>query len=274
MGLGDLSFAAVASLRSIDNWIATINSNMAGSGRVGYKSTQVKFVGGAVTTERPISSPRLGIAVAEQSLSVAQTSINYSQGAVTASTDFTHLAIQRTTAAPGMFVLNSSANGDGDFFFTFDGEFFLNTQGQLINSDGLYVMANRGGGNYSVVGDDPDDIVNDQIALNRMAVYVEPTPQLLLRFSRFGATVFERVEDAPDDPLAGAKVATVDAIGNYAAAGQGSGRVIPFALEASNASLTAAVPELALAQKMYSAISKVIQVAFANIDTALQLGPR
>lgn len=274
MGLGDLSFAAVASLRSIDNWIATINSNMAGSGRVGYKATQVKFVGGAVTTERPISSPRLGISVAEQSLSIAQTSINYSQGAVTASTDFTHLALQRTTAAPGMFVLNSEADGSGDYFFTFDGEFFLNTSGQMINSDGLYVMANRGAGAFSVIGNDPDDIVNDQIALNRMAVYVEPTPQLLLRFSRFGATVFERVEDPPNAALLGAKVAVVDAIGNYNAAGNGSGRVIPFALEASNSSLTAAVPELALAQKMYSAISKVIQVAFANIDTALQLGPR
>ncbi|MBF2052935.1 MAG: hypothetical protein IGS03_05635 [Candidatus Sericytochromatia bacterium] len=276
MGLGDLSFAAVASLRSIDNWIATINSNMAGSGRVGYKATQVKFVGGAVTTERPISSPRLGISVAEQSLSIAQTSINYSQGAVTASTDFTHLAIQRTTAAPGMFVLNSEEDGSGDFFFTFDGEFFLNTQGQLVNSDGLYVMSDRDGNGVvdGVIGDDPADIVNDQIALNRLAVYVEPTPQLLLRFSRFGATIFERVEDAPNDPLDANKVAAIDAIGNYNAAGQGSGRVIPFALESSNASLTAAVPELALAQKMYSAISKVIQVAFANIDTALQLGPR
>jgi len=281
MGVGDLSFAAVASLKSIDTWIATINSNMAGAGRVGYKATQVKFNGGAITTERPISSPRLGITLAEQSLGIAQTTTNFAQGAVTASTDFTHLAIQRTTASPGMFVLNSLPNGTGDFFYTFDGEFFLNTNGQLVNQDGLYVMTDRNGDGVvdGALGNLAADIVNDQITLNNVAIFVAPNPQLELKFSRFGATVFERVAVPTNQPPPVNNVANIDALGNYTAdrgggATLGSGRVIPFALEASNASLTASVPELALAQKMYSALAKVIQVALANIDVALQLGPR
>ncbi len=73
MGLGDLSFAAVASLRSIDEWIAVLNSNMAGAGRVGYKATRVKFEGGAVTTGKPTVAPRLGVHIAEQSLGIVET---------------------------------------------------------------------------------------------------------------------------------------------------------------------------------------------------------
>lgn len=272
MGVGDLSFSAVASLKSIDTWIATLNSNMAGAGRVGYKATRVKFMGGAISTDRPIVSPRLGIMVAEQSLGIAQTSIDFSQGAIAASTDFTHLGIQRTTASPGMFVLNTEADGSGDEYYTFDGEFHLDPSGFLVNSDGLFVMSNGVAGGQidnNVIGADTGDIVNDAISLDRLAISTWPNPQLELKFSRFGATIFERV-----NPLVAATIGTTDAIGNYTSADGSAGRVIPNALEASNASLTQSVPELALAQKMYSALAKVIQVALANIDTALALGPR
>jgi len=277
MGLGDLSFSAVASLKSIDNWIGILNSNMAGAGKVGYKATQVKFNGGTITTGRPIVAPRLGVQIAEQSLGIAQTTVNYSQGAVTASTDFTHLALQRTTASPALFVLNSESDGSGEYFYTFDGEFHLDTNNNLVDSNGLFVMSQNAGGavgsDLDAIGLDAGDIVNDQITLNRMALRVFPNPQLDLRFSRFGSSIFETVNTPTTTPPTAAQLATVDAIGNYNNA-NGAGRLIPNALEASNASLTAIVPELSLAQKMFSAIAKVIQVAFANIDTALQLGPR
>lgn len=280
MGLGDLGVSAVNSLKSIDNWIATINSNMAGAGRVGYKASRIKFGGGTTSSLRPTVSPVLGINFAEQTLGTVETTIDFSQGAVTASTDFTHLAIQRTSSAAAAFILNTQEDGNGQYFYTFDGEFHLDPNGRLINADGLFVMSNGGttGGQtaFNAIGIDTGDIVNDQISLDRIGLAVWANPQLQLEFSRFGSTVFEQIGANNAAPPA-ASYATMDAIGNYTntnAGFQGSGRVIPNALEASNASLTQAVPELALAQKMYSAISKVIQVALANIDTALQLGPR
>ena len=272
MGVGDLSFAAVASLKSIDSWIAVINSNMAGSGRVGYKASRIKFGGGTVSSARPTVSPLLGINFAEQSLGTMETTIDFSQGSVAASTDFTHLAVQRTSAAPGMFTLNTRDDGTGEYYYTFDGEFHLNPSGYMINADGLYVMSNSNGG-IDALGKDAGDIVNDQLSLDRVLITVFGNPQLQLGFSRFGSGVFEELGTNNLLVPIGASQATIDAIGNYTNA-NGSGRVIPFALEASNSSLTQAVPELALAQKMYSAIAKVIQVALANIDTALQLGPR
>lgn len=275
MGVGDLSFSAVASLMSIDKWTATINSNMAGAGRVGYKASRVKFGGGTVSTARPTVSPLLGVNFAEQSLGTVQTSVDFSQGAITASTDFTHFGIQRTSAAPGMFILNTAEDGSGDFYYTFDGEFHLGAAPSgatvLLNSDGLFVMSNANGG-MDALGRDAGDFVNDQVALDRVGIAAWGNPQLELEFSRFGATTFQRVGVALNTPPP--SVAAIDAIGNYTSGVGANGRVIPNALEASNASLTAAVPELALAQKMYSAIAKVIQVALANIDTVLALGPR
>ena len=277
MGLGDLGLSAVASLQSIDRWIATINSNMAGSGRVGYKASEVKFGGGTVSSDRPIVAPRLGINIAEQSLGVAQTTVDYSQGAVVASTDFAHLAIQRTSATPGMFVLNSEDDGSGDYYYTFDGEFHFDTNGFLVNNDGLFVMADRNS-DGTVDGalniNTANDVVNDQISLERLAVATFPNPQLGLAFSRYGATTFQETgANSLLAPVAG-RLANIDNVGNYTngtAGFEGSGRVIPNALEASNSSLTAETPKLALAQKMYAAIAKVISVALQNIDVVLNL---
>lgn len=282
MGLGDLGLAAVASLQSIDRWIATINSNMAGSGRVGYKASEVKFGGGTVSSDRPIVAPRLGINIAEQSLGVAQTTVDYSQGAVVASTDFAHLALQRTSASPGLFLLNSESDGSGDAYYTFDGEFHINANGFLVNNDGLFLMARntpptntlRG----AALGPTAGDIVNDQISLERVAIITIPNPQLQLEFSRYGATTFQEVGAGNANPGAAGSnftfannLANVDSVGNYSSGSGVSGRVIPNALEASNSSLTAETPKLALAQKMYAAIAKVISVALQNVDVVLNL---
>lgn len=282
MGLGDLSFAAVASLRSIDEWIATLNSNMAGAGRVGYKATRVKFEGGAVSTGKPTVSPRLGVHIAEQSLGIVQTTLDFNQGAITASTDFTHLAIQQTSSAPAFFVLNSLADGTGTKYYTRDGEFHFNTESppKLVNSQGLYVMsadndavalfddadATPGELNQGGAAND-EDVFNGQILLDHLMVQIVNNPQLELQFSRYGSTIFEV---SPGVTLPG--TSTLDVNGNYNdAGGNPAGRVVPNSLEASNASLTQTVPELSLAQKMYSAISKVITVTLSNIDTALSL---
>ena len=42
-------------------------------------------------------------------------------------------------------------------------------------------------------------------------------------------------------------------------------------LEASNASMTQSVPELSLAQKLFSALTKVLQTKQTNVDGVLNL---
>lgn len=260
MGLGELSYSAVVSLKSIDNWIATINSNMAGSGRVGYRASRVKFGGGATSVDRPAIGNRLGIAYGEQTMFISETTLDFSQGAVVASTEPTHFAIQQVagSAAVPFFRLNSLANGTGTNYYSRDGEFHFDTSGRLVNSEGLFVMSD----DDDAVGVDATDLTNGVINLNNIQVMTTATPQISLQMSRYGATIFESTGLGTLT-----NVATVTSTGDIGTVG----RVIPQALEASNAVLSSSVPELALAQKMYAAISKVIQVAQSNIDVALGL---
>jgi flagellar hook protein FlgE len=48
--------------------------------------------------------------------------------------------------------------------------------------------------------------------------------------------------------------------------------VLSKSLEASNASMTQSVPELSLAQKLFSALTKVLQTKQTNVDGVLNLG--
>ncbi len=270
MGIGDISYSAVASLKSIDTWIANINSNMAGSGRVAFKATRIKFDGGATSSERPIVSPRLGVNIAEQSVGVIQSAVDFAQGAITASTDPTHLGIQQTGTIVPMFrfVQPEFVNGAGvvaggtQTLFSRDGELHLSEDGFLVNSQGLILLNTNG----AAFGSNVNDLVNGQVALNRVGISNFTNANLQLQFSRFGSTVFELVTGIADP---GAETITAEGTINEGA--NPVGRVIPNSLEASNSSLTQAVPELALAQKMFSAISKVIQVVQSNIDVCLGL---
>jgi flagellar basal body rod protein FlgG len=274
MGIGDISYSAVASLKSIDTWIANINSNMAGSGRVAFKATRIKFDGGATSNERPIVSPRLGVNIAEQSVGVIQSAVDFAQGAITASTDPTHLGIQQTGTVVPMFrlvqpefVSNTGVVTPGSqILYSRDGEFHLSENGFLVNSQGL-VLLNSAGAAFGSATTLPNvDIVNGQVALNRVGISNFTNANMQLQFSRFGSTVFELVTGITDP---GAETVTAEGTINEGA--NPVGRVIPNSLEASNSSLTQAVPELALAQKMFSAISKVIQVVQSNIDVCLGL---
>lgn len=265
MGLGELSYSAVVSLKSIDNWIATINSNMAGSGRVGYRASRVKFGGGATSIDRPAIGNRLGVAYGEQTMFISETTMDFSQGAVVASTEPTHFAIQQVagSASVPFFRLSTTAAGGGPFYYSRDGEFHFDTSGRLVNSEGLFVMSADG----DAVGVDATDLTNGVINLNALQVATTATPQISLQMSRFGATIFEGTGLGTITGTALADGTVPTSTGDIGTVG----RVVPQALEASNAVLSSSVPELALAQKMYAAISKVIQVAQSNIDVALGL---
>lgn len=261
MGLGDISYSAVVSLKSIDSWISTINGNMAGSGRVGFRASRIKFGGGATSVDRNAVGNRLGIAYGEQTMFVQETNLDFSQGSVVASTEPTHFALQQNggTASVPFFKLNTLANGTGTSYYTRDGEFHFDTNGLLVDSNGLFVMSEDG----DAIGTDvANDITNGVINLNRFTITTTATPQLSLKMSRFGSTIFETtgIGTLTD-------ITTVTATGDVGT----TARVIPQSLESSNASLSSSVPELALAQKLYAAISKVIQVAQSNVDVALGL---
>ena len=253
---GDLSFAAMQSLKSIDDWIATLNGNMAGSARVGYKASRVTFKGGVANVMRAGTGGMLPLQFPEANLSDAGTSIDFSQGSIVASTEKTHFAIQ----GKGFFVLTDNIAG-GNIFYSRDGEFHLDSSYHLCNSQGLYLIRAGAAGTVSAaITIDPTASEYDPLTgvgflptIATEPLYVQTIANLTgLKFSKYGSTVFESG-------------------GSLTITGRDGTSVVQQSLEASNASLTQLVPELSLAQKMFTAISKVLQVNFTNIDTILNL---
>jgi len=261
MGRGDFGFDGLYSLNAVNNWIAVINSNLNATSRTGYKATKVKFRGGVTDTLRRPFGPQLGIQIPETTLQIDETSIDFSQGSIVSSTEPTHLAIQ----GDGFFCLAVATNGAANlFYYSRDGEFHVvNDAGvlRLVHSTGLYLVTNAGA---AIEFDAQNDLVrlDDGAATFTGAIFNEThlrgfNAPNFLRFSRYGSTVFEVTGNAND---VGAFNVTT-----------GAARVIAQSLESSNSSLSQTLPELSLAQKFFSAVSKVISVHQTNLDTVINL---
>ncbi|MGV3523944.1 MAG: flagellar hook-basal body complex protein [Candidatus Sericytochromatia bacterium] len=263
MGRGDFGFDGLYSLNAVNSWIAVINSNLNASSRTGYKATKVKFRGGVTEVVRRPFGPLLGIQMPETTLQIDQTSIDFSQGSIIASTEPTHLAIQ----GDGFFALSTTNNAAGNVvsYYTRDGEFHvINDAGtlRLVHSSGLYLVDAQSGD--AMEFDAQNDLVrlDDGAAGFTGAVINETHLQgfnapNFLRFSRFGSTVFEVTGNAGD-------------VGDYTVTA-GAARIVAASLESSNSSLSQTLPELSLAQKFFSAVSKVISVHQTNLDTVINL---
>jgi len=260
MGRGDFGFDGLYSLQAVNSWIGVINANLNASNRTGYKTVKTKFKGGVAYVDRRPYGPLLGIQTPETTLQVDHTSIDFSQGSIIGSTEPTHLAIQ----GQGFFALAVTLGGPA-FYYSRDGEFHVMNVAalnappdlRLVHSTGLYLTIPAG----AVIVFDAE---NDLVRLNNLAGPVFNEQHLqgfaapnFLRFSRFGSTVFETTGNAAD-------------AGPYVVS-QGAARVVPAALESSNSSLSQTLPELSLAQKFFSAVSKVISVHQTNLDTVINL---
>lgn len=277
MGRGDFGFDGLYSLQAVNQWIGVINANLNATNRTGYKATKVKFRGGVATVERRPFGPLLGIQSPETTLQIDETQIDFSQGSIIASTEPTHLAIQgknaffklSTTLVPATGLPAAATDAA---YYTRDGEFHVisvpNGGGvnvlRLVHSTGMYLVTDT---NQAILFDAQNDLVrvdvnNNGIVETTDTVFDETNLQgfnapNFLRFSRFGSTVFEAVGNAND-------------AGPFAVAA-GQARVVAQSLESSNSSLSQALPELSLAQKFFSSVSKVISVHQTNLDTVINL---
>jgi flagellar hook protein FlgE len=95
--------STIQSLKAVDAWIDVINANINGGVRTGFKSSRLKFSGSNTDIVRAGTASSLPLQIPEPGLTTANTVIDFAQGALTASTENTHLAVQ----GEGFFVLAS-----------------------------------------------------------------------------------------------------------------------------------------------------------------------
>ncbi|GIW23559.1 MAG: hypothetical protein KatS3mg068_2566 [Candidatus Sericytochromatia bacterium] len=293
MGSFDQGYAGMASLRAVNEWIGVINSNLGGANRTAYKATKVSFGGGVSRIDRDPRVNKSGLQIPDSTLSIANTRIDFSQGTIVQDGELTHLAI----SGDGFFGVTDGRQ----LFFTRDGVFrwsVINNQTILTTANGLTVLpvaATTDGGTGTPSPDGVIDPTNSttynlNFAIGRNAgtsgatfsvtintvnggVNLVYSGNLVLapnnfngiciavfrfannnalKFSRYGSTVFDATN---------AGVATV----------VNDVDLIQSALESSNAALNDTLPELALAQKMFSAVSKIINVHNSNLDVTVNL---
>jgi flagellar hook protein FlgE len=296
--------STIQSLKAVDAWIDVINSNINGGVRTAFKSSRLKFSGSNVDVSRAGSSTSLPLQFPEPGLTTANTLIDFTQGAVTASTENSHLAIQGTgwftVIDPGSVTASTSAvatmNTNSKVYLTRDGEFRTNQFGLLVNSSGYYLVASDTAStagqfttaNFRLIYNNIDNTTVATVAYARLSDFLSNTSvwvsavdnttslglgnlragvkvtlgQQSLQYTQFGSTVFNMGFTSTGTVSTNIKVESMTS---------SDATVLSKSLEASNASMTQSVPELSLAQKLFSALTKVLQTKQTNVDGVLNL---
>lgn len=283
MGSYDHGFAGMASLRAINQWIGVINSNLGGANRTAYKATKVSFSGLVSRIDRDPRSTINGIQFPDSSLSIGSTRVDFSQGTIVQDGELTHLAI----SGDGFYAVSTGAGLPGSvptdnlnyatsnaafapiiapfplttpetIFFTRDGEFRwtdIDGLGTIIltTASGLTVLGCDGGvigriGNGTTFS----STITTITGADRCVGVFRFVNNQSLKFSKFGSTVFDATQ--------GGAISLITDV-----------EIIQSALESSNSALSDTLPELSLAQKMFSAISKIITINNEDLDVVINL---
>jgi flagellar hook protein FlgE len=317
--------STIQSLKAVDAWIDVINANINGGVRTAFKASRLKFGGSNTAIDRAGNATSLPLQFPEPSLVTQNTVIDFSQGAVTTSTENAHLAIQ----GEGMFMLASPnlldrtfnrywitppATDPHRFLATRDGEFRTDKDGLLVNAQGYYLVSvdthTHPSGKQSLrfdlinfrefinnirpVYNDLDlplppagtmrhaiklseflaqsittDLGNTGTIVGASSLLVVDRGEQQLSFTEFGSTVFDFdyrfvANLGSNVPNVGPDLGIRESVASDAT-------IHPKSLEASNASMTQSVPELSLAQKLFSALTKVLQTKQTNVDGVLNL---
>ncbi|RYX88375.1 hypothetical protein EON78_07645 [bacterium] len=301
---GHLSLYATQSLKSIDNWMNVVQGNVGGSLVTGFKEVEITY-GGNITHElRATTGIKNGVQIAEQSLTTANTRLNWKQGEVISSTQDTHFAIQ----GDGFFLLaqppgwnnpsltNKTAAGT-DLLLTRAGDFHWgvvpnvpgipagqNTSANpiLLNKDGLIVLAEIAGApdgsdNYCTPVSYNDFYGADKIRPSvHQPSYDTPSSNPAttivdydeLVYSRYGSTVLTAPTATSIKTIVNGSYGFLDSRG----AGDVNGsetRLIEKALEASNVKVERNITELAVMGKVYNGFVQLIKVYNSNLDEVL-----
>jgi len=148
MGLTSALNTSVNGLSLNETAIAVIGNNIANAGTNGFKASTVLFttqlaqtlsIGSAPTSSNGGTNPeQIGLGA-----EIASIATDFSEGSITTTSSPSDLAIQ----GDGFFVLNSPAGT----VYTRDGSFTLNSQNQLVNSQGFALQGYGVDGGFNLI---------------------------------------------------------------------------------------------------------------------------
>jgi len=116
---------AVSGMLANSNWLSNISQNVANANTTGYKDIDTEF--STIVDEVGNSSSAAG------GVTTTAAAMNTQQGSVVGATTSTDLAVK----GDGYFIVSDAA---GDIYLTRNGSFTPDSQGNLVNSAGYYLM--------------------------------------------------------------------------------------------------------------------------------------
>ena len=240
--------------------VDTIANNLANVNTASFKKTHVRFQDLLYQDLRPAGDPaRLGppaeLAIGHGT-KLAATERSFSQG----TTEQTNNPLNVVIEGDGFFQLRRI---DGSMGYTRDGSFFVSADGELVNSDGLYVEPGIS------IPDDARDLFISQDGFMSVNFAdsngIEEIGQIeLARFlNPAGLTALGRNQYQPT-PASGEPI-----LGEPGT--DGFGTLLQGFLEGSNVEVVEEMVSLITAQRAYEINSKAIQTADAMLGQATQL---
>lgn len=298
---GHLSVFAVQSMRSIDNWMSTLQANLNGATRNAFKASDIYYGGGATSVFVAPTSTRAGNMVAEQTLVTGHTIINWGQGSTVSSTQEQHFAINGdgffAVVEPSNYVNDDFYNGTGSGatkgYLIRDGEFHWGTVSALdpnpilLTKEGFVVLADIDDGTPPAGDSDnkfkfikKSDFEDTTLKIRPSVVL--PTKDLVatstgvpgtlinydeIKYSRYGSTIYEAPTATYYKTIINGSADIMDRRDTTSAYG---GSILQQGyLEASNTNVNKNITELAELGKIYQGFVQVIKVYNSNLDEVL-----
>ncbi|MCQ4087194.1 flagellar hook-basal body complex protein [Saccharibacillus sp. JS10] len=266
-------YSGVSGMKGFQTKLDVIGNNIANVNTTGFKSSRVMFKDilsqTAAAATAPTDEPRGGSNAKQIGLGVSIGSIDtlHLAGSAMTTNNPTDLRID----GDGFFAVSLTGEAEGGTFLTRAGDFHVDGSGNLVNSDGMFVLNTEGGiinvpenSSFGIGSDGTVTIRSAEgeiNAENRLAVVVVRNPEGL---EKAGGNLYRVGQNA--NPADGDGELALDADANAS-----RGSIVAGQLEMSNVDLTSEFTEMITAQRGFQANSRIISTSDEILQEVVNL---
>ncbi|MDA3845618.1 MAG: flagellar basal-body rod protein FlgF [Vallitaleaceae bacterium] len=248
-------YTAYTGMNAQQQRMDTISNNLANVNTTGYKKDGVFFESFKELYISKINDPETSansrIGTMSFGVQIGETYVDHAQGSITQTGIVNHLAIQ----GDGFFVAGS-LNEDGTFSekYTRDGSFNLGPNGQLMTSDGLYVLGEEGPITVSnlngLIISEQGDVFDGATRVGKIRMVGIEDPNKL---NKLGGSLYDKTTESVEKAF--------------------EGTVMQGYLEASNVNSVEEMVNMINVMRSYESSQKVLTTYDSTLDQAVnQIG--